>query len=284
MPLTRKLASKSLIKQNTNQDVIGTGVTNLVRDAFTGTGSQTVFTLSVAPLSAANTQVFISGVYQNKNTYTISGTTLTFSTPPPNATNIEVISGTNYSIGVPGDQAVTLTKLASAVAQALNPVGTVLSYAGSSAPSGYLICNGDVVPNGTGIVQGINADYSALYAILGTSFGAAGKLPDLRGVFVRGSGTNGTMTNANGAAYSATLGATQNDQMQGHWHRQYAVVTNAAITGTGGSLNIGSTGINTTAGPTDSVREAVTDGTNGTPRTGVETRPANVTLNHIIKY
>lgn len=114
MPLTRKLATKSLIKQNTNQDVIGTGVTNLVRDAFTGTGSQTIFTLTTAPLSAANTQVFISGVYQNKNTYTVVGTTLTFSTPPPNGTLIEVISGTNYSIGVPGDGTVTTAKIVDA--------------------------------------------------------------------------------------------------------------------------------------------------------------------------
>lgn len=129
MPLTRKLASKSLIKQNTNQDVIGTGVTNLVRDAFTGNGTLTVFTLSAAPLSAANTQVFISGVYQNKNTYTISGTTLTFSTPPPNATNIEVISGTNYSIGVPGDGAVSNVKLANAPAYTVKSNNTGVSAA-----------------------------------------------------------------------------------------------------------------------------------------------------------
>lgn len=127
MPLTRKLASKSLIKQNTNQDVIGTGVTNLVRDAFTGTGSQTVFTLTTAPLSAANTQVFISGVYQNKNTYTVVGTTLTFSAAPPSSTLIEVISGTNYSIGVPGDNAVTNAKLAAAPAYTVKSNNTASS-------------------------------------------------------------------------------------------------------------------------------------------------------------
>lgn len=112
MPLTRKLASKSLIKQNTNQDTVGTGVTNLTRDAFTGTGSQTIFTLTSAPLSSVNTQVFISGVYQNKSNYTVTNTTLTFSVAPPAGTLIEVISGTNYSIGIPGDSSVTNAKLA----------------------------------------------------------------------------------------------------------------------------------------------------------------------------
>lgn len=112
MPLTRKLSTKSVVKQNTNQDVIGTGVTNLIRNSFTGTGSQVNFTLTTAPLSAANTQVFISGVYQNKNTYTVVGNVITFNTAPPLGLSIEVITGTNYSIGVPGDGAVSNVKMA----------------------------------------------------------------------------------------------------------------------------------------------------------------------------
>ena len=66
------------------------------------------------------------------------------------------------------------------------PVGSVFHFAASTAPTGYLKANGNTVPNGPGTVQGITADFSALYAILGSTYGAAGKLPDLRGEFIRG--------------------------------------------------------------------------------------------------
>lgn len=58
---------------------------------FSGNGSTTVFTLSYDPGNENNTQIFISGVYQQKNTYSVSGTTLTFSTAPPVGTTIEVM-------------------------------------------------------------------------------------------------------------------------------------------------------------------------------------------------
>jgi hypothetical protein len=58
---------------------------------FTGTGSTTVFTLTSAPFEENSTFVYINGVYQQKNTYTVSSTTLTFSTAPPDASTIEVI-------------------------------------------------------------------------------------------------------------------------------------------------------------------------------------------------
>ena len=57
---------------------------------FTGTGSQTAFTLSTSPTNLYTTNVFINGVYQNKNTYSISGTTLTFTQAPPYISLIEV--------------------------------------------------------------------------------------------------------------------------------------------------------------------------------------------------
>lgn len=58
---------------------------------FVGTGAQTVFTLSNAPFSENTTQVYINGVYQQKNTYSVSGVTLTFSEAPPITSTIEVL-------------------------------------------------------------------------------------------------------------------------------------------------------------------------------------------------
>ena len=84
---------------NTSMDVLiatydnisGIGAAEFQVQNFTGTGSQTVFTLSAASLGENFTFVYINGVYQNKNTYTVSGTTLTFSEAPPITSKIEVM-------------------------------------------------------------------------------------------------------------------------------------------------------------------------------------------------
>jgi hypothetical protein len=72
--------------------------TSITRQVFSGTGSQTVFTLATDPGAAGNSaQVFIGGVYQQRNTYTINGTTLTFSQAPVAGTNnVEFV---NFLIG-----------------------------------------------------------------------------------------------------------------------------------------------------------------------------------------
>ena len=63
----------------------------LNKNTFTGDGSTTGFTLSAAPASKDLTFVFIQGVYQEKSTYVVSGTTITFSTAPQNNYTIEVM-------------------------------------------------------------------------------------------------------------------------------------------------------------------------------------------------
>jgi hypothetical protein len=58
---------------------------------FVGTGSQTVFTLTSIPIGINAIQVYINGVYQEKNTYTLVDATLTFSGAPPYTASIEVL-------------------------------------------------------------------------------------------------------------------------------------------------------------------------------------------------
>ena len=75
----------------TYDNITGIGAAALQVQNFTGTGSQTVFTLTTASAGENFTFVYINGVYQQKNTYTVSGTTLTFSEAPPNTSSIEVM-------------------------------------------------------------------------------------------------------------------------------------------------------------------------------------------------
>ena len=86
---------------------------NLNIDSMTGDGSDTTLSLTIAPVNENNTQVFIDGVYQNKDTYSISGTTLTFSTAPPNGSAVEVMTMTQTEINVPVDGTITPAKIAS---------------------------------------------------------------------------------------------------------------------------------------------------------------------------
>ena len=75
----------------TYDNISGVGAAAYQVDNFTGTGSQTVFTLSAASLGENFTFVYVNGEYQNKNTYAVSGTALTFSQAPPLTSLIEVM-------------------------------------------------------------------------------------------------------------------------------------------------------------------------------------------------
>ncbi len=66
---------------------------------FTGNGSTTAFTLGSDPATENNTQVYIDGVYQQKDGYSVSGTVLTFSVAPPNLSTIEVMVASILPVG-----------------------------------------------------------------------------------------------------------------------------------------------------------------------------------------
>ena len=98
--------------------------TDLDTSEFAGNGSTTSFTLGSSAVKQ-NTFVYINGVYQFKSTYSVSGTSLTFSTAPPLGSGIEVVIAgfTTSVIGTPAadsvgtgqiqDNAVTAAKIAS---------------------------------------------------------------------------------------------------------------------------------------------------------------------------
>ena len=67
-------------------------------DTMTGDGSDTTLSLSVTPTSENQTFVTIDGVVQHKDTYSVSGSTLTFSAAPPTGTKVECITFSNVSI------------------------------------------------------------------------------------------------------------------------------------------------------------------------------------------
>jgi len=68
---------------NGNAGASGSAVQNA-----TGTGTQTIFNVSSTP-----TAIYINGVYQNQNTYTLTPNTVTFSQAPPFTSIIEFVSG-----------------------------------------------------------------------------------------------------------------------------------------------------------------------------------------------
>jgi microcystin-dependent protein len=147
------------------------------------------------------------------------------------------------------------------------PAGAIMAFAMNSAPSGWLSADGSAVSRTT---------YATLFTAIGTTHGTGDgsttfNVPDLQGIFVRASGSQ----TIGGITYNKTFATKEGDAFQGHVHSllsgpsggQHPVITQ---NGNNGPIY----------GPTGS---PASDGTNGTPRTSTETRPANIALLHCIK-
>ena len=87
--------------------------TGTSKDSFNGDGSTTAFTMSKSVLLVTDIEVFVDNVQQEPTTaYTVSGTTLTFSSAPANGTNnVYVIhrSGNNDSMTIQSGISATLS-------------------------------------------------------------------------------------------------------------------------------------------------------------------------------
>jgi microcystin-dependent protein len=172
------------------------------------------------------------------------------------------------------------------------PTGAVFWFAGQTAPTGYLICSGGQVPNGNGIAQGIAADFSNLYAILGATYGSGGELPDLRGEFIRGWSRAGGDQRAD-VDVGRTFGSNQSHQVGEH-----NLLTRVVDVGSEFSARYLTSESALAAGFVKSSPNAFTDSFVNSPPSntlarvensnvqlqGIETRPRNIALLPCIKY
>ena len=148
-------SSKSLqVYNGTSWGAAGV-VFNPIQQSFSGNGSTTAFTLSQAPGVVAALLVSIGGVNQTAGVdYTLSGTTLTFTSAPPAGTNnINTVNfGVAGTIGVPANASVTPASLTSG--------------APSWSSGGSLALPGATSQTGTGIsfpgTQNISSDANTL--------------------------------------------------------------------------------------------------------------------------
>lgn len=171
-------------------------------------------------------------------------------------TTLEVVSG---KLKV-RSQGITSNELSSDLASLLFPAGAIMAFAMNSAPSGWLEANGASIST-----IGVNA---ALFAAIGYTYGGSGSsfnLPDLRGIFIRGSGSQ----TISGTTYSGTFAGKQNDELKGHTHTVTDVDVANSVGRGSGSTSTAFVGTSTTR---------TTSSTGGT-----ETRPANVALLYCIK-
>lgn len=156
------------------------------------------------------------------------------------------------------------------------PIGSIVAYSGTSAPSGFLLCDGSAVSRTT---------YSALFAIIGEAAGEGDNsttfnVPDLRGRFLRGRDASAgrdpdaasrTAMNTGGNTGDNVM-SVQDEGIKQHDHdaNRGSEITTAAGNGYARSATTGTDG------------GAMIESTGTT--LGNETRPKNAYVTYIIKY
>jgi len=154
------------------------------------------------------------------------------------------------------------------------PTGVVLPFAGTAAPTGWLLCFGQAISRTT---------YSSLFTAIGTSYGVGDgsttfALPDLRGRVAGGKdnmgGTTASRLTSTGGVVGTTLGASGGSQTHTLTTAQLPAHSHSGVvTGSGaGSANLG-VGDNGVLGST---------GTEGSGSAHPNVQPT-IILNYIIK-
>lgn len=157
-----------------------------------------------------------------------------------------------------------------AAASSGSPAGSVMAYAGGSAPSGWILCDGTSYPTAT---------YPTLFAAIGYTYGGAGasfNVPDMRGRMAVGLGTH-TDVDALGENDGAVLA----DRRPKHKHTvNQTPHTHSSPTSDGAGGSSGASDASSADGTTGGANANITIG----PQTNSPTdAPAYLVLNYIIK-
>ena len=182
-----------------------------------------------------------------------------------------------------------------------NPVGTIITYAGSSAPTGYLLCDGTLYSQFT---------YPSLFSVIFNTYGGSFpnfRVPNTQGIFISSTGTQ----TLNSVSYTRTLGTRQNDTVEDHKHTYSDMMWWDTDTGGGSGQTIYVAGADFQTPGGDTVGSngdgnfsnrltkatypstAVNPGTpiqqwnaptNVSAITATETFPANIAFGHYIKF
>ena len=138
---------------------------NFAIDTFNGDNSTVNFTLRDAPATTSAILVFVGGIRQQTDSYTLSGTTLQFTEAPPTGTNnIQVLFlGIGTTTTVPADGTVSTIKIAS---QAVTGDKLGLNSIGGNAISALAI-TGDKIG-----LTAITSNLMAANAVTSTSIAA----------------------------------------------------------------------------------------------------------------
>ena len=160
------------------QQKIGNGTK--VVNSFTGDGSETDFTLTHQPENEDNTLVFVNGSYISKSAYSITGTTLSFSSAPASSAAIEISVGTN-ELSLNTSSGLTFPDATKVILGTSNDLqlfhdgnNSIINHVNTASNGNMLFqVSGSTIGTVSGTGMAVNGAISATGELSGTSDGGA---------------------------------------------------------------------------------------------------------------